>query len=183
MLYALARIAETELQLRGCPVRVMYGPERMQDTALTDTRIVFQRSRRARDRISSPSSSKLNPSRRAERELDALVQVIARSSLDGAQLHDHEELADQIVDMLIVVLQIAAARSKTTVALNGGSFLSTQALALEGMESWPGVVYELTFSVQRGVFDRSWAGDAKGTVACDNIVTTGTCVSTTVPED
>jgi hypothetical protein len=181
MLYSVSQIVATELALRGCPLRVVYGPERFSDVGFTDARIVFERPRESGDVVGPPRSSKGNPPRRAERGIAGVVRVYAHSTVDGARVQDHEGQAEQAVDLLIVALQIAAARSVTTLSIGAGGYLSAQALEVDGLEAWPGVVYELAITVQRAVFDRTWAGDAKSTTDTYSMTVSGTCVTTAVP--
>jgi hypothetical protein len=181
MLYDVAKLVATELAARGCPLRVVYGPERLQDVGLTDARIVFQRPRSASDVTGPPRSSKNNPPRRAERGIAGVIRVYAHSTVDGARVQDHEEQAETTVDLLIVALQIAAAKSVTTLSIGTGGYLPPAQLGVDGLEAWPGVVYELPITVQRAVYDRTWAGASKSTVACTDVSIAGTCVGTVAP--
>lgn len=182
MLYDVAKIVSTELIARGCPLKVIYGPERLQDVGLTDSRIVIERPRPGSDPVLPPRASKLNPPRRAEREIAGVVRVYGHSTLAGARVQDHEEIADQAVDLVIVCLQIAAARLETTMSVGAGGYLSASDVDLEELESWPGVVYELPMSIRRAVYDRTWAGEAKSTTDDFSIAVSGTCVTTAVPD-
>jgi hypothetical protein len=182
MLYSVSQIVATELALRGCPLRVVYGPERLQDVGLTDSRIVFQRPRSASDVTGPPKSSKGNPPRRAERAISGVVRIYGHSTADGARVQDHEDVAEQAVDLVIVTLQVAVARLVTTATIGTGGYLPAAELQLAGLEAWPGVVYELPITIQRAVFDRTWAGDAKSTTDTYSMTVSGTCVTTAVPE-
>ena len=182
MLYDVAKIVSTELIARGCPLPVVYGPERMADVGLTNPRIVFERPRSLGDAVGPPRCSKNNPPRRAERGIAGTVRVFASSTVDGARVQDHEEQADQAVDLVIVCLQIAAARIITTMTIGAGGYVSAAELGLDGLETWPGVVYELPITIQRAVYDRTWAGDSKSTTDDFSISVSGTCVTTAVPD-
>ena len=181
MLYEVSRLVETELQSRGCPIPVVYGPERAEDLALVRSRIVFERPRAGGDVVGPPRVSKTNPPRRAERGVQGIVRVFAHSTVAGARVQDHEEIAEQAVDLVIVSLQIAAAKMETTFGIGGGGYLSASVLGLDGLTTWPGVVYELTITLQRGVFDRTWVGAGKGTSEITGVAVVGTCVGTFVP--
>lgn len=180
MFYDLSRYVATELVTRGCPLRVVYGPERMRDVGLTDPRIVFERARRGSEPVLPPRSSKNNPPRRADREIAGVVRVFGHSTVDGARTQDHEALADQAVDLVIVALQIAAAKMITTVSIGAGGYVPVSDLDLE-LEAWPGVVYELPITIRRAVYDRTWAGASKATTDVYSHAVTGTCVTTAVP--
>ena len=179
MLYDAMQIVETELESRGCPMPIIYGPERSQDVSLVRSRIVFERPRESGDEVSPPRQMQKNPPRRAERGLACVCRVFAHSTLDGARVQDHEALADQTIDLVVVALQIAAARLSTTMRIGAGGFVDYD---VETMTA-PGVVYELEFTIQRGVFDRTWADEARAENADFTIQTAGTCVMTVEPED
>lgn len=182
MLYEIAKVVATLLQARGCPLPVVYGPERFEDIGLTRPRIVFERPRALVDTSGPPRSSKNNPPRRAERSIVGRVRVYASSTVDGARVQDHEDQAEQAVDLVIVCLQIALARAKVTGSIGTGGYIPANQLGLEGLESWPGVVYELPITIQRAVYDRTWAGDARETTSDFSIAVSGTCVTTAVPD-
>lgn len=179
MIAYVAKLVATAIASRSCPVPVAYA-KRL--PAYGETQIVFSRPRAKVDISGPPATTKTNPPRRAQRGIVGTVRVYARSTLAGARTEDHEDLADQIVDFLIVALQSAAATIKTTMSIGAGGFLTPAELEREGLEAWPGVVYELPITVQRGVFDRTWEGEAavaaKPTTPCTNVEITGACVGT-----
>lgn len=176
MLYDISKVVATELATRGCPLRVVYGPERSNDVGLTDPRIVFERPRAAVDTSGPPRSSKNNPPRRAERLIVGRIRVYASSTADGARVQDHEEQAEQAVDLVIVCLQIALGRARVTGTIGTGGYVPANQLGLDGLETWPGVVYELPITIRRAVYDRSWAGASKSTTSDFGISFTGTCL-------
>jgi hypothetical protein len=58
--------------------------------------------------------------------------------------------------------------------------LTAEEVDAAGLETWPGVVYEIKFSVDRGVFDTDWTGDgseefelADGSIRSYTLVATG----------
>jgi hypothetical protein len=176
MLYDVAKLVATSLASRGCPLPVVYGPERFADVGLTNSRIVFERPRKAVDVTKPPRSSKNNPPRRYERSISGLIRVFAHSNVDGARVQDHEDMAEQAVDLVLVSLEVAIAKMKTTHKIGSGGFVSAADMDLDELESWPGVVYELPITIQRAVYDRTWAGASKETTSTFGISFSGTCL-------
>jgi hypothetical protein len=176
MLYEVSKLVETQLENRGCPLRVVYGPERYADVGLTDSRIVFERPRSAGDVTGPPKCSKNNPPRRAERTIAGTIRVFAHSTVAGARVQDHEDIAEQTVDLIIVALQVALASLIVTGTIGSGGYLSEDELSLPELEAWPGVVYELPITIQRAVYDRTWAGSSKETTSTFGISFSGTCL-------
>lgn len=182
MLYEISRHVATEIAARSCPVPVIYGPEPAADLALVRSRIVFERPRSAGDTVGPPRAQKHNPSRRAERGITGRVRIYAHSTADGARVQDHEEIAEHCADLVVVALQIACARELTTARITSSGYVAPAALEIPELRVWPGVVYELAIIVQRGVFDRTWALEAKATQSEFSIATSGVCTSTAAPD-
>jgi len=183
MIYRVSKIIATEVADRGCPLPVVYGPERLQSVAYADSRIVIERPRSATaDTVFATRTTKHNPRRRAERSIAAVARVVARSTVDGARVQDHEELADNTADAIIVALQRAAAQLDTTIRIEESGLLSEDDLDATGLEAWSGVVYEIQFTVQRGVYDRTWVGADHTEIEGFEITTSGACTSTAAPD-
>ncbi len=159
MIYAIMRDVETALRAKGCPIPFGYGPERNAPGSLTHARIVFERSA-APEAYEIVRSQRSNPRQRAVLPMAATVRVYAQSTLAGAGVHDHERLADKACDALVCAaydvisarkaMWITPIRRRTTAA----------ELELIGLQTWPGVAYEMTFTFQRGVADVDWSGEA-----------------------
>jgi len=181
MLYAISKDVETELTARGCPLPVIYGPEPVADLALVRSRIVIERPRESGDTIGPPRAHKHNPRRAAERGIAARVRIYAHATVEGARVQDHESVAEQAAGLIVVALQIAIARQKTTAAFSSSGYVAPAALEIPELRVWPGVVYEIDLTVQRGVFDRTWAGASKDTNEF-SITTSGTCTTTAAPD-
>jgi len=183
MLYEIARAVATRVHSKGCPLPVVYGPEPVQDVALTKSRIVFERPRDAlSDVVSAPRTQRMNPPLRGELGIAGVVRIYAQSTVDGARVQDHEEVALAAVDQVIVALQAVVGGMRTTHAISQAGLVSAATLALPELRCWPGVVYEIHFTAQHGVRDTTWAGDAKATQSSWSIETTGTCTTTAAPD-
>ena len=176
MLFEVHRDVRDHLKSRGCPIRVVYGPERYVDSGLTDARIVIERDRGGGDSVRPPKTTTKNPKRRAERGLSGTIRIYAKSSVPGARIEDHESICEQTVDMIIIALQHAAAKSDTMISIESGGFVSAENSDVPSVETWPGVVYELEIELARGVFDVNWQGEKSPEQDEFTIVTAG-CVA------
>ena len=168
MIYEITREVEAELRAQACPVPVVYGPERQgAGVAITTSRIVIERDRGRGDETKPGRARTLNPRMVAVRGIGAICRIYAQSTLTGAAVHDHERLADQVIDKVTVALHKIVSRRQTEWRISSAKLLTREELALRGLEVWPGVVYEIHFSVDRGVFDTTWTEEAADEIAVD----------------
>ncbi|HEU4431454.1 MAG TPA: hypothetical protein VFT98_22025 [Myxococcota bacterium] len=154
MIYALARDIDAELRTRGVPFPVLYGPEGRTTTALTRNRIVIERPReRGADSTSGPRSQHNNPGIVNVRAVAAVVRIFAQSTVAGAAVQDHEDLADAAADMFEAALYkvTKSAKWRTLYTLPAWGLLGQAELQLLELTTWNGVVYEARFTVDRGV--------------------------------
>lgn len=190
MIATITRAVAAAMLARGYPYGVSYGESRFTSTTIGEPRVTIKRDRKSRKDVAhAPLTHAMNPPIRAQRTIACVVRVYARSTLAGAQLEDHERLADKTVDMLIVALQkVVSAPAETSViggpttaAIGAGGYLSAAELALDGMEAWPGVVYEFALTVERGVRDTTWADEAREETTTLIHTSGGTCTTTAAP--
>lgn len=169
MIYEIFRELETNLTSRGYPFPLEYGPEAKRKKPPFDTRIVMDHDRESGDSISGPRSQVAisTPAGRSRKLLDravgCLVRIYAKSSSPGARIENHERLAEQLVDAVLAGLRTVIQKRATLWRVTSASFVSKEALEVPELEKWPGVVYELKFSVDRGVFDLTWTGEGEPT--------------------
>lgn len=163
MLYEISKEVSTELAAQGCPVPVVYGPERQGATgvAITTSRIVFERDRSGGDSSGPGRGRTVNPKMLYTRNVGAVCRVFAQSTESGARVQDHERLADLVWDKVEVALYKVIAKRKDAWRVASSKLLSAEELAMRGLEVWPGVVYEVRFTVSRGVYDTTWTEAAK----------------------
>ncbi len=178
MIYAISQELATELKAQGCPLPVVYGPERMGATgaALTTSRILIERDRDVGDKPGPGRARNANPRMVAIRAMGAVCRIFAQSTLTGARVQDHERLADLALDKIEVALYKVVTKRSTQWRISSAKLLGADELALRGIEVWTGVVYEMRFSVDRAVNDTTWAevADAEATVG-----TAGLTIETT----
>ena len=158
MIYALSKAIGDLLAAQGCPFKVVYGPERA-GAFVNETRIVVERNRLGRDELAAPPSRPLNPKMIGIRWLACTATIYAQSSTPGANVWDHERIADQLVDLFTIALRKAVLSSTHRYTIASANFLPVEELQMLGIEQWPGVVYQLAFTVDRAVDDLPWSGE------------------------
>lgn len=152
MIHEIFVLLRTALAAKGCPFVPTYGPTPVPDT-VGGTRIELFRDYVAGEEIAAATSQRMNPKQAATRHMSAVVRIFARSTLKGAQRHDHERLADLLADMCIVALTKIVRNASTTGRITRGGFVADAS-----PDGWAGVVYELRFTVARGVADKTFQG-------------------------
>jgi hypothetical protein len=148
-----------ELSTRGVPYPVVYGPERMAQTVLASPHIVFRRDRQQGEDYRAPKTTKQNPPLDHVRAMAVQCLVYGKSLLPGATVADHERVADKVVDQVLLALRAVVNERQTEWAYRSGRMLSETDLAEQGLEAWPGAVYELRFTIDRGVRNENYAGE------------------------
>ena len=178
MIYQLAQLVKSELAAQGCPYSVVYGPERA-PYSLSTPRIVIERDRTSSETIAAPRARMANPVNVATRIIACKARVFAQSTLGGATVGNHEAEADLVVDKLICAIFKCVRIQKKLFEFGQGKLLGADELKYSGLEAWPGVVYELEFTVDRGVFQTTWtqAAKAEATLGGEDGVVFGTTIS------
>jgi len=160
MLAAITDQLREALVTRKVPFEVVYGPDRNDASAFSGPRIVIERDREAGDEVLPPRTGRKNPSVIYTRVISARARIFAQSTMAGATSADHERLADQVVDHLLVALREIIVARKNAFGIGNGGLLTAEQLDADGLRTWPGAVYEQPFTVDRGVLDTVWAGEA-----------------------
>ena len=158
MIYEISTEVAAYIAAQGCPVPVVYGNTR--GSVLTDQRIEISRGYGFPDRIEAASGHRpANPTIRSIRSLAALVRIYAKSSSDGARIEDHERQAESIADQVQVAIASVVTQRKNSYRFTSAGFLDDGQKEAEGITQWPGVIYEMRFEVDRGVYRTTWAGE------------------------
>jgi hypothetical protein len=89
-------------------------------------------------------------------EVHGRVRIYAASTVDGATVQNHERLADMIKRAVLLQLFIELQTNRTQFSLTDVTVLSALDLEYEGLLTWPGVVMDIGFKVDEGVFDITW---------------------------
>lgn len=155
MIHDVGVALQAKLRERGCPVIVVDGPERAKTATFARERIVIEETA---DSFGPPLVTRGNPPRRFEAREGAKLTIYAQSPAAGALLFEHKERAKQIRNMALVALDdVIRGTFKSQWSQTGGAFVPPD--DLKDSEQPPGAVYELTFSIARGVFEVTWTGD------------------------
>lgn len=160
MIHEITVSVAAELKKRGVPYAVVYGPERQGTVLQSPTRIVIERDRQAGDGLGPARSVHTNARMHGVRAVGCVARIFAKANVAGAGVQNHEALADLLVDKVFVALDKVIRSNQTLWKTVSGKFLSGDELAARELTTWPGVVYELRFTVDRGVFDTDFAGEA-----------------------
>lgn len=170
MLYAISQELALALKVQGCPLPVVFGPEPTASLSAARERIVIERPiGDKRDQTMPPRGTHPNPKMPLVRLQAATLRIFAKSSLAGAAWHDHAERAEQVFDQVQAELD-AIVRGRKNV-LSWGSSGFVELVDAAGSSVWSGAVYEADIAIDRGIFRRTWKGDAQ------EEVTIGTDVS------
>lgn len=157
MIYAITNEVRTALVAKGVPYPVVYGPERA-PASVNETRIVIERDRLASDEIAAPMSPKINPRRVFVRWQAVQVWIYAQSTIDSPMLQDHERIAEQLADKVLIALMSVVRTRKNNFRLTSAHFVGAAELEALGLEQWEGVVYQISCAIDRSVENTTWAG-------------------------
>lgn len=157
-MYSLLAPIREHLQLLNCPYEVSYNPTRPGLT-VGKTGIVFSLDEEGGDQIIP--SSVCSPTHKTPMvmTIGCKCRVYAKSNKAAATVWEHQALARQITDQVLSSIRYVISANKTVVAFGKLGFLSQERLKLDGLETWPGVVYEFDFSIARPVTEKKWTGE------------------------
>jgi len=160
MLYAVSQELDAALRAKGVPFRVVYGPEPAASVTAAGERIVIEQLiDEKRDSIVPTRATHLNPTMPLIRQQAGRVRIYARSSVGGAAWHDHAERAEQVLDHVLGELDAIVRGRGNTMIMGPAGFVAL--VDAKGSSVWSGATYELDFAIDRGIFRRTWAGEAR----------------------
>lgn len=175
MLHEIGRELETRLKAIGCPMPVIDGDgdaSAHNTTTYARERIVVEHDIDAGDQFGSPLSQRSTPAQSFVRVFAAKVTIYAQSTKNGAQPFEHIRRAEHALDLVLSSLDEVVRARKNRLVFTGGAFSTPKDLA--NSERWGGAVYELKFTVDRGVVKQTWAYERAPTLelGADLIATT-----------
>lgn len=177
MIHEVFVLLRAALKAKGVPYDLVYGPPPV-PYAVGGTRVHIYRPPQA-DAVAGPRSQHRNARQYSTRAMGATIQIFAHSTISGAGRHDHERIADKIVDQLQVELHKIVGAAKTVWRVLGSGFTTDFGTS----DGWAGVVYELRIQIDRGVRDVSWVGDAAAEFTTDDFATDSTATGPGVSSD
>ena len=165
MLHAIASELTTALAAKGVPFQVYYS-DAPQAHGISWRRIVLDEDTDGGDGFKPQACQNRNPKSPGTLSVGVVLRVWAESNVHGAMGHNHREMARQVVDLLLVAIDEVCRTRAQPWTWKSGKFLKPEQIdpSLQGMRPASGVVYEIRGSIDRGVFDRTWIGEAAPTV-------------------
>lgn len=157
MIYEIGVEIGAAIAARGCPLKVVDGPEAAAPVTGSRERIVIEHDLDGGDSFGPVKSAHTNPKHVATRRIGAKLTIYAQSPKPGAQLFEHRRRAEHVLDLVFVALSQVARKRANECAVGAGKFL--EAADLEASARYPGAVYELKFDFGRAVEVRDWDGE------------------------
>ncbi len=159
MLYAVAQELAAALRADGVPFPVVFGPEATASITAARERIVIEQPiGEKKDQIVAPKALQRNPMVTGCRMQATRIRIFARANVAGAAWHEHTERAEKVLDHVQASLVEIAKVRRNEITWGAGGFIE---LADEkGSSVWNGAVYELDFTIDRGIFRLTWADRA-----------------------
>ena len=178
MIHAIATELGAALREQKCPIAVIDGKESTTATTAARERIVVEHDDQAGDSFVAPRGAHANPRMPRGRMVGVKITIYAQATSVGASspaAWEHRRRAERILDLVIPAIHAITSERRVQYELRRGGFVPLEDQAESDIES--GAVYELSLSVERGVFDTTWAGAKRPetTVGED-----GVSISTTV---
>lgn len=158
MLFEISKEIAALFSAANCPYKIVYGPERSPST-IAQSRVVIEYDRQGSDTTKAPKGRFANPPMVSLRSVACTCRIFAKSSLAGAGIHNHEREANALADLFLVAIHKVVRSRCSEYRITRAKFLSVDELKYTGLETWPGAVYEISFEVDRGVFDTTWTGE------------------------
>lgn len=170
MIYQIATELGAALRAQNVPFGVVFGPEPTESLSSTKERVVVEQPiDEKRDRVGGPKAIHPNPRMPLTRFQAVRIRIFARSSLAGAQWHDHAERAEEVLDHVLGELDYIVRGRRNTMSFTEGGFIALK----DEKETlvWSGAVYEQDVVIDRGIFRRTWAHEANEEVTIGTDVT------------
>ena len=156
-MHEIAKELQTALGAQGCPFQVIDGPEASTTTTGGRERIVIEHA--DGDRYGAVRGTHVNPKHKFTRSVSAKATIYAQSPATGALPYEHRRRAEHALDLVLVALDGVAVERHNQLTVTGGKFIEPADFANSQVQ--PGAVYELTFTIDRAVMVRTWAGAAQ----------------------
>lgn len=149
------------LALKGFPLKgfpVVDGPEPTKTTTGARERIVIEHDDGG-DSFRAVRGEHKNPNLRTIRNIGVKITIYAQATNAGATHWEHRRRAEHVLDLVLVALDKVIYARKNGYTLTKGRFVQPDDLAAS--EVIAGAVYELTFTVERGVAEQTWKGEKR----------------------
>ena len=155
MIHDIGCAVAAQIKSKGCPFEVVDGPEFRKTNTFARERIVIEQDP-AGDSFTARHQADKNPRTRLTRNTGIKLTIYAQEPSKGANYFEHRERAEHVLDMVLCAIDIVRTESKNLVVFKSGKFIYPE--DLQTSETPGGAIYELLFTFDRGVADRTWAG-------------------------
>jgi hypothetical protein len=156
MLYEVSRDVGTALRAKGCPFGVVYRQRLARVVGVLENVVELAPDEQP-GTVGPPKAVGGNPARRFTWFVPGSAGVHAVAKVAGARAQDHERQADRAVESLLVALDdVLRGGRRLLWTVRGITPVELEDAA--DSETPLGVVREVRFEIQRGVFAVKWDG-------------------------
>jgi hypothetical protein len=166
--YEVAREVGAKLKAAKFPFRVVYAPERTDRSDTSNPVILFMRDRTNGEGIEEPKGQQANGRIVLNRKTGVEIRIYACSNVPGAMVQDHEELADYLIDAVLVALEEVCKEGRFSPFEYGEArFLYPEELVFgdNEPEKYRGVVFVLRLKIGRAVVKRDYLKQIRPTAS------------------
>lgn len=156
MIHEIGKELQVELRANGCPLPVVDGPEPTKTVTWARERIVIEYNDDVGDSFAAPKTQSVNPHTRLIAIVAYKISIYVQSPKVGAKVFEHRRRGNDVRDMVICALSKIARLRKNTVLFVHGDFFTPEDLV--GSEAPAGAAYELHFTFDRAIEERTWTG-------------------------
>lgn len=162
MIFHVAKELTAILKSRGCPYAVEVDDAPVTQTTFARSRIFLRHTKgEGADRFGAPRSQRPRDKHRFTRTQGWTCEIVMKSPKGSAQNFEHEILAEEVLDQLIIAFDDVASRRKNAWAPIAGGFDDFP--DFEGSERPGGVRYVLLLTFDRAVIERDFDGGLEPT--------------------
>jgi len=155
MLHKLSLDVAARLKEVRCPVDVSYNPTRP-TPIVSKNAIVFSLDSDTGDSFMDPSLCRTTEKPLFAIKVGCKFRVFAKTYKAAGAVWEHEKLAFQVAMSTLCAIRHVLMGKASYVLGSKIGFLTQDQLKLEGLEAWPGVVYEVCFGLPTTIFERTW---------------------------
>lgn len=170
----------TYLKSKGCPFKVIDGPEFRPTTTFARERIVIEHDP-AGDSFGARRQADKNPRTWMTRNTGVKITIYAKHPNTGSTYWEHIRRAEQVLDQVLVGINVVAKQRANLCTFKSGKFVLPP--DLKDSETPGGAVYELLLTFDRGVAERNWDMSADPTAEVGDGFIKSTTVVSGVTED
>ena len=161
MIHAIGSDLGLFFKSAGCPIPIVDGPEFRPTTTFARERVVIEHDPNG-DNFASRHRADTNPRTRLTRDVGVKITIYAQQPSKGAIYWEHVRRAEHVLDIVLIGIDKIAKTRRNIVVFKSGKFIYPE--DMKESETPGGAVYELLFTFDRGVADRTWDGAADPTV-------------------